>query len=409
MKEHYYLDNAATSWPKPESVYVFMDEFFRSHGVNPGRAGHALAVEAEQMIFETRRLLAQFFNHTGDANRVVFTQNATDSLNIVLCGLTSPGDHVVTTRLEHNSVLRPLNHLERDAGVSVTRLSRDGEGYIDAEDLRRAIRPETRLVVVNHASNVLGSLQDMESIGDVVREAEALLVIDTAQSAGVLPIDMEALGVDVLTFTGHKGLFGPMGIGGLIAREGVDIRPLRVGGTGVDSITEFQPDDYPHRLEAGTVSIPGIAGLNAAQRWFADLGRKVWAGPPRELSHAEACVSALEHISAKEIGHIRTLENALCSMDNVVVYGPRGNRPRVATLTMNIHGIPANQVGDMMDADHHVCVRAGLHCAPLVHEDEGTLGQKGSVRISPGYFTTEEDIEQVIAAVADVAELSIPA
>ncbi len=409
MKAHYYLDNAATTWPKPEPVYVFMDDFFRTHGVNPGRAGHALAVEAEQMIFETRRLLAEFFHHEGDPNRVVFTQNATDSLNLALSGLVGAGDHVVTTRLEHNSVLRPLNHLERDHGVSVTRVGRDGEGYVDPQDVRRAIRPETRLVVVNHASNVLGSVQDMEAIGAVVREADALLVIDTAQSAGVLPIDMQALNVDVLTFTGHKGLFGPMGIGGLIVRDGVDIRPLRVGGTGVDSISPFQPDDYPYRLEAGTVSIPGIAGLNAAQKWFADLGRGVRGDARGRLTHAEACAAALEHIAARELAHLRVLEDALRGMDNVVVYGPRGNRPRVATLAMNVDALPADQVGVMLDADHHVCVRAGLHCAPLAHEDDGTVNRKGSVRISPGYFTTEEDIEQVIAAVADVAELPVPA
>ena len=400
MKEHHYFDNAATTWPKPEAVYTFMDAFFRSHGVNPGRSGHLLAVEAEQMIAETRRLLAAFFAFRGDPNRVVFTQNATDSLNIALFGLLEPGDHVVSTRLEHNSVLRPLNHLRRDRGATVTLVGRDSQGYVDPEDIRRAIRPETRVVVVNHASNVLGSLQDLDAIGQVVADSDALLVVDTCQSAGVVPIDMDRSGIDVLAFTGHKGLFGPTGIGGMIVREGVHIRPLRVGGTGVDSLLPFQPDEYPHHLEAGTVSVPGIAGLNAAQKWFAGLGRERGG---EELSHAGACRVALETIGAVERAHIARLDSALRGIDGVEVHGPAGNRPRVAVLSMNIRGLPAEQTGAMLDADHHVCVRPGLHCAPLVHEDQSTTGQLGTVRFSPGYFTEEEDLEQAIAAVRDLA------
>ena len=191
MKEQYYLDNAATTWPKPEVVYTSMDRLFRQYGVNPGRSGHEMAVEAEKIIFETRRLLAGFFNFTGDPNRVVFTQNATDSLNMVLFGLLSRGDHVISTRVEHNSVIRPLNHLERDQGVEVTRVGRDSQGFIDPDDIRKAINAHTKLVVVNHASNVLGSIQDIKAIGDICREANTLFVIDTCQSAGVKLIDME--------------------------------------------------------------------------------------------------------------------------------------------------------------------------------------------------------------------------
>ena len=407
MKSNYYLDNAATTWPKPEPVYQFMDSFFRSHGVNPGRAGHELAVEAEQMIVETRRLLAQFFGFTGDWNRVVFTQNATDSLNTALFGLLNSGDHMITTRLEHNSVLRPANHLERDHGVAVTRVGRDAQGYVDPDDIRAAIRPNTRVVAVNHASNVLGSVQDIAAIGAIVAESDAQFVIDTAQSAGVLAIDMEALGVDVLTFTGHKGLMGPMGIGGMIVREDLVVRPARVGGTGVDSITPFQPDNYPYHLEAGTVSIPGIAGLNAAQKWFADLGRAHGAGA--DCSHGDACRAALAHIEAVELAHTRKLQDAFRAMDQVIVYGPQGNSPRVSTMTINIGDMPADQVGIMLDADHYVCVRAGLHCAPLVHEDDGTIKQNGSVRIAPGYFSDEDDLNQVIAGVADIASVPGPA
>jgi cysteine desulfurase/selenocysteine lyase len=409
MKEQYYLDNAATTWPKPEAVYSSMDQLFRNVGVNPGRAGHEMAVEAERIIGETRRLLAGFFNFTGDSNRVVFTQNATDSLNMVMFGLLNRGDHVISTRVEHNSVLRPLNHLERDRGVEVTRVGRDAQGYIDPDDIRKAIKPNTKLVVVNHASNVLGAVQDVAAVGEICRQSDALFVIDTCQSAGVLQIDMEALGIDVLTFTGHKGLFGPTGIGGMIVAEHVNIPPHRVGGTGVDSITEFQPDAYPNHLEAGTLNFPGVAGLNGAQKWFADLGREQLGASAAQASHTEVCRAALAHIEHRELTHINHLVSAFEQIDGVKIYGPRGNGPRVATLAINIGSLPADQVGAMLDADHYVCVRAGLHCAPLVHVDDGTLGQNGSVRFAPGYFTDDEDLQQAIDGVADLATMLTPA
>lgn len=401
MKEHYYLDNAATTWPKPETVYTTMDSFFRGYGVNPGRAGHELAVEAEKMITQTRRMLAGFFGFTGDPSRVVFTQNATDSLNIALYGLIDEGDHVITTRLEHNSVLRPINHMQRDHNVSATFVSRDEQGYIDPQDIKNAITDKTKLVVVNHASNVLGSVQDLKAIGAICKEADKIFVIDTCQTAGVLPIDMEELGVDILTFTGHKGLFGPMGIGGMIVREGLDVRPARVGGTGVDSISPYQPDQYPFHLEAGTVSIPGIAGLNAAQKWFAELGRE--QSGSKDADHATACRAALEHIEKKEKEHVEKLAGAFRNMDGITVYGPNNPDNRVATLSINIDNMPADQAGTMLDADYYVCVRSGLHCAPLVHEDQGTVEQKGTIRFAPGYFTDEEDLEQAITGISELA------
>jgi cysteine desulfurase/selenocysteine lyase len=406
MRENYYFDNAATSWPKPEVVYTTMDQFFRNFGVNPGRAGHELAVEAEKMIEETRRLLAAFFDYGGDPHRVVFTQNATDSLNIALFGVLQGGDHVVTTRLEHNSVLRPLAHLKRDHGVDVTHVERDEQGYVDPDDIRGAITAKTRMIVVNHASNVLGSVQDVEAIGRISREAGTLLVIDTCQSAGVLPIHMDAWGIDIVTFTGHKSLFGPMGIGGMIVREGLDVRPGRVGGTGVDSIDPYQPELYPYHLEAGTVPLPGIAGLNAAQKWFASLGRGQAGDTDGSLSHAQACHEALGHIFDLEHRRVNRLASAFRDVDGVKVYGPAGNRPRVATLSINIGELPANQAGEMLDADYHLCVRAGLHCAPLIHQDEKTVGQNGAVRFSPGYFTDDEDIEQAITAVTEIASFA---
>ena len=249
MKDNYYFDNAATTLPKPEAVYRFMDSFFRSHGVNPGRSGHELAIEAETMIIETRRMLGEFFGFGGDPNRVTFSLNATDSMNLALLGLIQPCDHMIITRVEHNAVLRPANHLERDHNVSVSRISADGSGYVDPEDIRKHITDKTRVVVVNHASNVIGSLQDIQAIGRIVKDSPAIFVVDTCQTAGVVPIDMDEWGIDVLVFTGHKGLFGPMGIGGMIIREGVDIRHVKTGGTGVNSISEFHPEEYPHRVE----------------------------------------------------------------------------------------------------------------------------------------------------------------
>jgi len=403
MKEHYYFDNAATTWPKPEPVYQFMDRFFRQYGVNPGRAGHEMAVAAEGMVTETRRLLAQFFGFAGDPNRVVFSLNATDSLNTAIGGLVGARDHMVITRLEHNSVLRPANHLERDHGVAVARIPGDKAGYVDPDDIRHAIRPETRAVVVNHASNVLGCVQDIAAIGRIVAETEAIFIVDTCQTAGVLPIDMEACGIDVLVFTGHKGLFGPMGVGGMIVAEGIDIRPARVGGTGVDSISPLQPDVFPFRLEAGTPSLPGIAGSNAAQKWFADLGRRQLASVGETVSHRVACHAALAHVLERERAHAQRLITAFQSIEGVTVYGPGKDQPRVATLSINIGDLPADQTGAMLDADHGVCVRPGLHCAPLVHEDRDMTGQNGAVRFSPGFFTDQEDLDQAVAAVSEPA------
>ena len=402
MKENYYFDNAATTWPKPEPVYQYMDQFYRNYGVNPGRASHEMAVESDRMMGETRQLISEFFNFNDDSNRVVFTQNATDSLNMALFGILNEGDHVISTRLEHNSVIRPLNHLERDYDVIVTRVNHSQNGYVDPEDIRKAITPKTKIIVVNHASNVLGSVQDIKSIGQIAREAGVIFIIDSCQTAGVLSIDMDDCCIDILTFTGHKGLLGPMGIGGLLVRSGIEIRSSRVGGTGVDSILPFQPDDYPHHLEAGTVALPGVAGLNAAQKWFAETGRHLLHGND-DSSHAQACLSALRHINEKEQQHIHALAQAFREINNVTVYGPDRNDHRIATLSINIDKHPADKIGFMLDADYAICVRTGLHCAPLVHEDLKTIERNGSIRFSPGYFTDEEDIQHAITAITELA------
>jgi len=275
MKDNVYFDNAATTWPKPEAVYRFMDSFFRSHGVNPGRSGSLLAVEAEQMITKTRSMLAQFFGFTGPSGRVVFTLNGTDALNVAIGGLVGRDDHMIITRIEHNAVLRTANHLERDRGVHVTRIAPDPAGYVPVDAVRDALTPATRLIVLNHASNVTGTVQPLEAIAQIARDAKVALVVDAAQTAGVVPVNMDELGIAVLTFPGHKGLFGPMGVGGMIVAQNVELAPQRFGGTGVDSLSTYQPEAYPYRLEAGTVSVPGIAGLHAAQIWFRQLGARL--------------------------------------------------------------------------------------------------------------------------------------
>lgn len=402
MKDNVYFDNAATTWPKPEAVYQFMDSFFRSHGVNPGRSGSMLAVEAEQMIMQTRSMLAEFFGFSGPSDRVIFTLNGTDALNMAIGGLTGKGDHIVVTRLEHNAVLRTANHLERDQNVMVTRVAPDVNGYIDAVDIERAILPSTKLIVLNHASNVTGTVQPLDEIARIAARAGITLVLDAAQSAGVLPIDMDELGIGVLTFPGHKGLFGPMGIGGMVVSEAVDPVPMRFGGTGVDSISTYQPDAYPYRLEAGTVSVPGIAGLHAAQKWFRKLGEELAQSQGLDVSAQLACKLAVNHIHAIELSHITRIEKKLREFDHVRILGKPFDNARVATISFTAEGIATTRIADQLDADHQVCARAGLQCAPLVHVDAGTAQEGGAIRLSPGFFTDEEDIQQLFTALDDI-------
>ena len=402
MKENYYFDNAATTWPKPEPVYEFMDQFFRSHGVNPGRSGHTLAIEAEQMIFSTRKMLAQFFGFAGDPNRVVFTQNATDSLNLALKGLLQTGDHVVISQLDHNAVLRPVNHMQRDIGVEVTILSPDESGLISVDSVEAAITDKTKAIVVNHASNVIGIVQDLAAIAAVAKQHGVLVIVDTAQTAGVLDVDM-ADGIDVLTFTGHKGLFGPMGIGGMIVAENVELQASRFGGTGMDSISKFQPDTYPHRLEAGTISIPGVAGLNAAQKWFSELGQSLM--DEKSTNHSYTCKAARHHIHKTETAHAKKIWDYLASLKGINLMGQRSDRHEyVATLSFLVDGMPAQQMAEMLDADAHVCVRAGLHCAPAVHTALGTADAGGAVRISPGYFTEQADVDHLLQSISQLVQ-----
>lgn len=385
MTEYVYLDNAATTFPKPPEVIESMAEFYRTRGVNPGRTGFDLAVEAEQTILSARRTLTAFFGGT-DANRLVFGYNVTDALNLLIQSALKPGDHAITTCLEHNSVLRPMYQM-RERGVSVDFVPFDGRGYVHPEEIDRRIRPETKLVVVNHGSNVIGTIQPVAEIGRICREKGVLFAIDAAQTAGVVPIDVGAMNIDVVCFTGHKSLFGPTGTGGMYVSEHVDLTPARSGGTGVKSALKRQPDEYPWRMEFGTMNTMGIAGLLAGQEWIAAQGG---VGP------------IYEH----EMKLARALHAGLSEIDGVVLYCADLERDHLPVFVFNIEGADASLTGTILDVDHDVITRTGLHCAPLVHEGIGTAEIDGTVRFSVGPFNSESDVERAVAAVRDVAAFS---
>jgi cysteine desulfurase family protein len=375
-----YLDNAATSWPKPESVYREMDRFHREFGANPGRSGHRMAVAAERKIEETRHRLAQLFN-APNPSRIVLTLNATDALNMAIKGVLRPGDHAVTTLIEHNSVSRPLMGLERE-GVSVTHVAPNAGGFVEAGAISAALRSNTRLIALTHASNVLGTIQPAREVGRLAREKNILFLLDAAQTAGLLPIDVVADGVDLLAFPGHKSLLGPTGTGGLYVGERAELSAWREGGTGADSASPEQPNEMPFRLEAGTPNVAGIAGLCAGLKFIEEKG----------------IAAILEH----ERGLLAMLIEELRNDKRFTLYGSLDVARRVPTLALNIAGWEPTEVGTILDQNFGIAVRTGLHCAPSTHKVIGAW-PAGSVRLSPGYFNTETDVEQVLAALRQIA------
>jgi cysteine desulfurase / selenocysteine lyase len=379
-----YLDNGATSFPKPEVVYRTMDQFYRTYGVNPGRSGFDLCLEAGSMVDKTRKLLNGLFGGT-DPNRVVFGYNSTDALNLAIFGLINPGDHVITTHLEHNSTLRPVWTLEHEHGVQVDWVDYGADGYVDAKTIVGLMKPETKAVVMNHASNVIGTIQDVATIGKACRERGVHLILDVSQSAGVVPVTLDGLGADVICFTGHKSLMGPMGIGGMCVREGVDIRQTRAGGTGVKSAQRHHLYEYPYRMEYGTPNLPGIAGLYAGVTWVLEQG--------------------IEQIHAHEMRLWRKLRDGLREIPGMILYCADDvpGRERVAVLSFNLTGFEAADVGTMLDVDYNIACRTGLHCAPMVHEHLGTDKIHGAVRFGIGPFNTDAHIDAAIAAVKDIA------
>jgi cysteine desulfurase / selenocysteine lyase len=376
-----YLDNGATSFPKPEVVYRYMDAFYRRYGVNPGRSGYDLCIESGDLVEETRRLLTGFFGG-GDPNRLVFGHNATDALNLAIFGLLAPGDHAVTTHLEHNSSLRPLWHLQQQ-GVAVDWVDFDERGYVDPDAVIARLRPNTRAVVVNHGSNVIGTVQPVGEIGAACRARGIPLVVDVSQTAGMIPLDIEALGAGVLCFTGHKSLMGPMGTGGMYVREGVELRQTRAGGTGVRSAQRHHLEEYPYRMEYGTPNLPGIAGLNAGVKWVLERG--------------------VGEIHRHEMALWRRLRDGLRRLDGVVLHCQDSDEHRIGVLSFNVEGLEAADVGTMLDVDHNIACRTGLHCAPMVHEHLGTDKIHGTVRFGIGPLNTPEQIDTAIAAVGEIA------
>ncbi len=380
-----YLDNAATSWPKPPEVAEAMVRFLNEVGANPGRSGHRLSVEAGRIVYQAREALAELFG-VADPLRVVFGLNATDGLNLAIRGLLRPGDHVVTSSMEHNSVMRPLRALERE-GVEVTVVHCSPEGVLDPAAVEAAIRPNTALVVLNHASNVVGTLLPVAEVGRMLRARGngPLLLVDAAQTGGAVPIDMEGDGIDLLAFTGHKSLYGPMGTGGLIIGPRVDIerlQPIRRGGTGSRSEYEEQPDFLPDCYESGTPNTVGLAGLLAGVRWVLERG--------------------VEAIRAHEQALTRRLIEGLSAIPGVTVYGTRDPARQTAVVSFNIAGMEPSEVGLRLDEEFGIMCRVGLHCAPAAHRTIGTF-PTGTVRFAPGAFTTTEEIDRAVEAVARLA------
>ncbi len=379
-----YLDNSATTYPKPEEVYRYMDSFYRKNGVNPGRSGFDAAIETEEIVQGTRKLLTELFNGD-DPNRLTFSYNASDSLNMVLQGLAQKGDHVVTTMLEHNSVLRPLHHLQLGGIIGVTHVPFNEKGYVDPDDIRKAIRKNTRMVVVNHCSNVIGTIQPVAEIGKICRELGVFLVVDASQSAGAVPIDMKAMCIDVLVFTGHKCLMGPTGIGGSYVMEHVPIRGTRFGGTGVRSAQKTHLEEFPYRMECGTLNIVGVAGLNAGVKWVMEQG--------------------IENLHQREMQLWDQMRKGLQQLDPVRIYCAESPENHNPVLSFNVAGFDSGDVGTMLDVDYNIACRTGLQCAPLVHQGLGTDKIHGTVRLSMGPFNTEEHIRRAIEAVAEIASL----
>ena len=373
-----YLDNAATSYQKPEAVYQAVQEAMHHMG-NSGRGAHGASLDASRQIYSARELLAELFQ-AGDPSRVAFTANSTESLAFAVFGLFGPGDHVITTMLEHNSVLRPLYLLE-EAGLELTILPAVQNGCICDEDIEKAIRPNTKGIICTHASNLTGNMVDIGRIGRFCRKKGLLFVVDASQTAGVFDINMEEMGIDVLCFTGHKGLLGPQGTGGICVRQGVAVRPLIVGGSGVHSYSKSHPEDMPTALEAGTLNGHGIAGLYAALRYIQETG--------------------MEQIKERELSLMRQFYDGVRTIPGVTIYGDFTGQ-RAPIVSLNIRDYDSGEVADELAYHYEIYTRAGAHCAPLMHRALGTEST-GAVRFSMSHFNTEAEIDEAVRAVHEIA------
>ena len=376
-----YLDNAATSFPKPSEVYEEVLNCMKNYAANSGRGSYDMSIQAALKILETREEICQLFNISSPLN-LIFTCNATEALNIGIKGALRRGDHVISTVIEHNSVLRPLHSLTEN-GVEVTLISVDKAGYVNIKDIQEEIKKNTRMIIINHVSNVLGSTQDIKSIGNLSKENGIIFMVDASQSAGVIPIDVESAHIDLLAFSGHKGLLGPQGTGGLFIREGIKLKNFIEGGTGSNSHFMIQPDFMPDQFESGTLNTPGIAGLCEGIKFIKRVG--------------------LDSIQKKEQQLLLYLLEELKKLSYVKIYGSHSVKQRNAVISFNIEGIDASIIGEQFN-EMEIAVRTGYHCAPLIHETIGTE-YAGTVRVSPGYFNTFMEVEELLKAIISIYKL----
>lgn len=383
MTKIIYLDNAATSFPKPPCVFERMEKFLREESANPGRSGHRMSVEAEASVERARALLAKFFG-ARDSSRIVFTLNCTDALNMAIKGVLQDGEHVITSILEHNSVLRPLHALQESGRIKLTHVRPGPDCVLDPREIKKAITPKTRLVVLTHASNVTGTIQSIRDIGRIVREANALFLVDAAQSAGAVAIDVEKDFIDLLAFPGHKALLGPTGTGGLFVGERVTkISPWREGGTGMGSEKPTHPDEFPYVLEGGTPNTVGIVGLAEGLQFVAGEG--------------------IEKIRKHELALRRRVLEGLKSIQGIKIFGSQNEHQTTSAVSFLIPGFEPADASVILDQSFNIAVRSGLHCAPLCHEFLGT-SPLGTVRASPGFFNTIEDVNCLLKAVGQLIE-----
>ncbi len=375
-----YMDNAATTMRKPDEVIQAVMNAMNSMG-NAGRGAHAASLSASRVIYNAREALARFF-HADSPKQIVFTNNSTESLNIAIKGILEPGDHVVTTMLEHNSVLRPLYEME-EKGVSLTIIKSDTTGRISYEELEEAVQNNTKAIICTNGSNLTGNYVDVKRVGEIAKRKGVLFVVDASQTAGVYPINVQEMNIDILCFTGHKSLLGPQGTGGMCVREGLEVRPLKSGGSGVLTYSKKHPADMPTALEAGTLNGHGIAGLGAAIEYLEKEG--------------------IDNIRQKELGHMWKFYHGVKDIPGIKIYGDFETELRCPIVTLNIGDYDSSEVSDELLMTYGISTRPGAHCAPLMHEALGTVDQ-GAVRFSFSHYNTDEEIEIAINAIKELAE-----
>lgn len=374
-----YLDNASTSFPKPIEVINSMSNYMLNMGGNPGRGSSSSSMSSSHLIYDCRQTVSNLFNFNKPQN-VIFTNNITSSLNMLIDSIISDGCHIISSVMEHNSVLRPLFKHKEINNVDITLVNCDKDGFISPQDIFNAVKDNTKLIILSHCSNVTGSIQPLSPIGNFCKDNDILFIVDTAQTAGSINIDFTELGCNALAFTGHKGLMGPQGIGGFLIDDKMNdiASPVFVGGTGSMSYSLIQPDYLPDKFESGTLNIPGIVGLNSAIKYIQEIG--------------------IDNIHEKEMNLSRIFLEDINNMDFIKLYGPNSIENRLSTFSINMNNLASNEFSFYLDSKYNIITRTGLHCAPLAHKSMGT-DSTGSVRVSIGYFNTEADIKSLIDAI----------